>query len=279
MCVILLGKADKVAAHITAACNTNPHGNGMAWVETTNQGNSIIKFMKGMSDEKALMMAHSFDPNMDIVFHARISTAGSVSSELCHPFPIERVPSVETEGTADMVLFHNGHFSAWEKYVPEFLVKSEPEMWSDSRAVAHGIAMGFIKMKDLGGKIPGVYAVMSTEPFQDYPEYFGTVRRFGHWTLVKGGVWASNTYFLHTPYTSIYDHLDFRTERKRFARNFYRWEKMYSEYEKELDKELEIENDRAMEFSLSEASEREVSESMKAFDNPDSWIDWERTAD
>ena len=173
MCVILLGKADKVAAHIPAACQTNPHGNGMAWIDTTQKGNSTVKFMKGMSDEKALMMAQNFDPNMDILFHARISTAGGVSDALCHPFPIERVPSTEIEGETDMVLFHNGHFGGWEKYVPDFLVKAQPTRWSDSRAVAHGLAMGFIKMKDLGGKIPGVYAVLSTQPFPDFPKHYG----------------------------------------------------------------------------------------------------------
>lgn len=229
MCVILHGKANKVLGHMPAAMRANPHGNGLAWIEEVNN-KVVVRYEKGMSDEKAILMVRSFDPNMDIVFHARISTAGSVSDELCHPFPIERIPSLSTSGSSDMVLFHNGHIHHWEYYAPEVLVSLEPEHWSDSRAIAHSLAVGSSKMAELGKKIPGVFAVLSTEKFADFPKHFGMIRRFGHWTLIKGGVWASNTHFLDT--YSWRKTKESRSERKRYARNFYRWEKLMKEENK-----------------------------------------------
>jgi hypothetical protein len=196
MCVILIGKADKVAGYIPAAIDANPDGNGLAWVENKN-GESHIRYVKGISDTEVLKMANDFNPDVDIVFHARISTAGSVSPELCHPFPIENVPSVKTEGIANRVLFHNGHIYRWEKYAPDFLLKANKERWSDTRAIAHALANGRIKYKDLGQSINGVFAVLSTKPFKD-KKNCGTVRRFGAWRLIKGAVWASNTNFLWT---------------------------------------------------------------------------------
>ena len=313
MCVILSGKADKVLVHLPDAMRANPHGNGVAWVDEVD-GKRVIKYIKGMTDEKAIDLVRSFGSESDIVFHARISTAGGVSEELCHPFPIERVPELKTQGTTDMVLFHNGHVSGWEAFVPDFLVKAQPTRWSDSRAIAHAIAMGFINVKDLGGKIPGVYAVLSTEHFPDFPKHFGTIRRFGHWTMVKGGVWASNTHFLNSYSTGGYSSYFERYTRKRYARNFYRWEKQYKGTDYTFDKEVsraDFNNDEeyqlyadlfdeAEDNNFLEATEMEsealsdkAAKSAILFDNPSTWKkplpfpdndyteveDWEKTSD
>lgn len=269
MCVILVGSGKNIARHIPAATNTNPHGNGIAWLETVD-GRKTIRYEKGLSDQTVLNLAREMG-DQEIIFHARISTAGAISDELCHPFPVERVPSLNTSGSSDMVLFHNGHVNNWEQYAPQWLASVEPDKWSDSRAIAHALAMGFIDMKQLGSKIPGVYAIFSTQGFPAFPKSVGSIHRFGHWTLVKGGVWASNTNFLDYHWNFGKSRANARNERKRYARNFYRWEKLMREVDDNTW------GDKLDKVTTLEELDKLLKESPVPVKEMDSWFDYKWT--
>jgi predicted glutamine amidotransferase len=73
------------------------------------------------------------------LLHFRIATAGGVSKELTHPFPIEPTASLALEGECESVLMHNGHFSEWQKVLLNNIsptYKFPEGDWSDSRAMA-----------------------------------------------------------------------------------------------------------------------------------------------
>lgn len=206
MCVILSGAANKIYPLLDKAMDANPDGNGLAWVDNTSRG-ITVRWYKGVSNKDSKNLVKALGSTL-VVFHARIATVGGTTSSLCHPFPVELRPKLDLYGKDEMVLFHNGHYSSWEKLVPEGELKKHEESWSDSRAVAHGLASGAIKTEDLGGNVNGVYALLSTDPFEGKAGV-GTVRYFGSWTHIGEGVQASNRNFL-TPsryyYLSKYRH-------------------------------------------------------------------------
>lgn len=74
------------------------------------------------------------------VVHFRIATVGGVCPELTHPFSIDERASIELEGEADSVLFHNGGVGDWKEMLFQAVcarnVKMPKHPWSDSRGVA-----------------------------------------------------------------------------------------------------------------------------------------------
>lgn len=173
--------------------DANPHGNGLAWMDNV-EGELCVHWRKGIKDEDAKNVVKSLGDTM-VVFHARIATVGGVNGLLSHPFPITLNPRLQYHGLDDMVLFHNGHFAGWEKFVPEKSLKDHEFAWSDSRAIAHALASGQVTMEDLGKSVNGVFAVLSSKPFEG-DKTVGTIERFGDWEKIEDTVWASNTNFM-----------------------------------------------------------------------------------
>jgi hypothetical protein len=208
------------------AMDYNPHGNGLAWIAENEEKKLVVKWHKGMTDNEAKVLVKSLG-DQDVLFHARISTAGSISGELCHPFPVELNPSISLTGESDMVIFHNGHFNTWEKFIkPEVLEdEKEKKKWSDSRAIAHALASGQLEKKDLSVVVNGVYAVLSTEPFDKDDPSFGTIEYFGSWEKMKGDVLASNTYFVDSIARGQYA--------KYWKRHKNKWDNDYRWFKKE----------------------------------------------
>ena len=206
MCVILSGPADKIYPLMDKAMDANPHGNGLAWIDANKDGDIFVNWRKGIKDEDAKNIVKRLG-DTNIVFHARIATVGGINGLLSHPFPVSLYPRLQYNGVDDMVLFHNGHFVGWEKFIPEDKVKSHEYSWSDSRAIAHALASGQITKEDLGEKVNGVFAVVSIKPFEG-KENTGTIEHFGKWVSIEEGVWASNDNFLSKPnrwmYSSAY---------------------------------------------------------------------------
>lgn len=113
----------------------NPHGGGIAY--PTFHG---VQWHKGLTAKQLHRYAqeHAGKP---MLIHFRIATAGTISKELCHPFPITRKVSLALNGTANSVLIHNGHWFSWDDFLPRGARKRE---WTDTRVMAqlahfHGI--------------------------------------------------------------------------------------------------------------------------------------------
>lgn len=106
MCVILVcDKARPTYDLLTQCENDNPHGGGIAW-----RSGGQIQFAKGLDAKEILSISNKVE--LPFVIHFRIATAGGMSPEMCHPFPIGG--SVKMQGKAPGVLFHNGHWTDWE---------------------------------------------------------------------------------------------------------------------------------------------------------------------
>jgi hypothetical protein len=182
--VILVGKTHDVRPFIEDAMTANPHGAGLAWHTTT--GGAPFRWRKGYTEAEEVLEALDCLGEADVVFHARIGTAGHNGPELTHPFPVETYPSVALSGETDMLLFQNGHLSNWEDLVDG---KPHSEMWSDTRAIAHALSTGRIALgADIGSKLLVMHAMEGTPGYIAYGS---------GWTRIGNGkVLASNDNFL-----------------------------------------------------------------------------------
>lgn len=138
MCVIAYGKAKAVRKHVRQMMDANPHGAGIAYFHPSGDLPGLV-WVKGLGSVSKVVDVLDGLGNADVVFHARIATAGDRLDRLTHPFPVELVPSLELTGRGDMLLFQNGHFAGWKELAPEGATESE---WSDTRAIAHALASG-----------------------------------------------------------------------------------------------------------------------------------------
>lgn len=122
----------------------NRDGFGMAWIEKGK-----VRWQKGMNVITAKLLARHLP--LPYVAHARLATVGGEKNGLAHPFPIQRGSSSRLRGSANRVLFHNGHIGNWRAIVRASDGKKTPIMgdkWSDSRAIAHVIATRGLKLLD-----------------------------------------------------------------------------------------------------------------------------------
>lgn len=173
MCVIVICTDKKLDEATIEACQSaNSQGFGIAW-----EKDKKIHWKKGMfkvEDIKKIIA----ETTLPFVAHFRIATVGGPCQELCQPFPIEPPVSVEAEGSAKRVVFHNGHVSMWEELVRSTAIRSGkpiPESnWSDTRAIAYALTYAD---KSLLGWLSGRYAIMEV----------GEVTRYwGDWEKIDG---------------------------------------------------------------------------------------------
>lgn len=121
----------------------NPDGGGYA----CRTPNDKILWRKGIS---AINMRDGILAGRIIApaaFHFRIATSGGVKPALCHPFPLSRTISTALSGTANSVLFHNGHWIRGEQ-IMDIFDQQESKFkgpWSDSRAMALAVHRGLMK--------------------------------------------------------------------------------------------------------------------------------------
>ena len=122
---------------IDDAYNNNRDGGGMAWLD---QASKKIKWVKNLDREEMKAKLKELPDNTPHVVHMRIATVGGVCPELTHPFSIDERASLDAEGEADAVLFHNGGVGHWKEYLFQAYmasgIKVPPPPWSDTRAVA-----------------------------------------------------------------------------------------------------------------------------------------------
>lgn len=141
MCIIIASPEGKLIEDniLDDAGSTNRDGNGLAWYTA---GSPTVNWKKGLNTEalKALIKEIAADGKTPYVAHFRIATVGGTCDELTHPFSIDERASIETEGTAEQLLFHNGSVANWKELLFQAVVRSgkklPPPPWSDTRALA-----------------------------------------------------------------------------------------------------------------------------------------------
>lgn len=114
---------------------TNPDGAGIAWVQ-----DGKVQWEKAIKADRVFEIINGIPDGTPFIVHFRIASVGGVVDRLCHPFPlVDNVPTA-LKGSADAVLFHNGHWNDWKdvclKTILNKRVKFPAGLWSDSRAIA-----------------------------------------------------------------------------------------------------------------------------------------------
>lgn len=144
MCVIMVVRDDKLRpteVMIEKAAEYNDDGIGVAYREGDKE-NRVVVWHKGLENtdlDEVKKMAK--DLPVPYVMHFRAASIGDVCKQLTHPFPIDvKVPLALTGKTKGRVLFQNGTWDDWRKWLLEAIVKSNVKLpagkWSDTRAMA-----------------------------------------------------------------------------------------------------------------------------------------------
>jgi hypothetical protein len=164
---------------------TNRDGFGMAWAK----GEKIYWYKTLTIDPESI--ANLIDRWSDYprLVHFRLSTAGGIKTELCHPFEIS--PTARCRAslvTTDSVLIHNGVWHDWDTVYKEaqkggFL--PDPGPWSDTRLAACLAFFDKDWLKALEG-YAGKVAIMNK---------FGEIHRSGDWKEYRTGMFVSNTHW------------------------------------------------------------------------------------
>lgn len=194
MCVIVTGSTEKPTLEDLESMEvSNSHGNGIAWAQ---QG--VIHYEKGITLERLDLLLRQAPSHW--VIHFRIQTAGGSLPELCHPFPIDKAAPLDLKGTAQEVLFHNGHINDWENLTLKGICKKRTGItvpigpWSDSRAMAWLIATVGRNVLSFAG-LTNKFALLSVDGIRHYP------KDQSGWTA-RGGYMCSNTHWVgRTPRT------------------------------------------------------------------------------
>lgn len=193
MCVIFTvdAGANLTEDEISSAGLMNSDGWGIAWPEKQDNGETLVRWVKGLDTDQVFPMLKDGFKDITYVAHARMATAGGDGEELTHPFPVTSKAGLAIEGVAKRVLFHNGHWIEWEDTLTSIInVKTlegradeMPEgIWSDSRLLAYVLARynekAVLKAFQKAGKI----AVLTQNE----------VLTYGHFTEVRKGIHASS---------------------------------------------------------------------------------------
>jgi hypothetical protein len=134
MCVILACETRKPSLELLEKCEiANKHGAGIAWIE-----NNKVRWEKNLTAEQIHQRVITVE--LPFVIHFRFASAGGINPLLTHPFPITENVGLNLKGTANKVLFHNGHWSKWEDFMFKMVISKNKKIpdgvWSDTRMIA-----------------------------------------------------------------------------------------------------------------------------------------------
>lgn len=185
MCVILHCKTARPTIEVLNHCErANGHGGGVAWLE-----GGKVTYRKGLTAAEIFALV----PNLPLPFviHFRQASVGEKSKLLCHPFVVNRFATTKETGTADRVLFHNGHWSEWRNWCLNYALQSRGRVpfgsWSDTRGLAWAI---YHKGEGMLNLVPGKYCIVARTG----------VRQYGEGWTEDNGIFYSNTTW--KPYVS-----------------------------------------------------------------------------
>lgn len=161
----------------------NADGVGLAWAE-----DGAVKWWKS-TNYRDEYLTHVVNERVDFFrfVHFRLSTAGGVRADLCHPFEIGPLANPAPTGVSSRVLMHNGHWHRWTD-VFDILKKEQllPDTgpWSDTRLGALLASQDMDWIDTMGGKV----AVLEGD---------GSIKRWGVWEELRAGIKVSNKTWDH----------------------------------------------------------------------------------
>ena len=120
MCIILLAENKQLTKGILEkAESANPHGAGIAWINDKTKTKNV-KWIKGINlDTKGILKLIKIRKiKTPYIVHFRITSIGSTSDQLCHPFDLNALLTEnKTSGKSEAgVLFHNGTMSDFKTH-------------------------------------------------------------------------------------------------------------------------------------------------------------------
>lgn len=127
MCLIAIGPLPEEKI-LENANESNPHGIGLAWKDKDG-----VHWEKGLELKDVKRFPDWITKNCAI--HFRWGTAGAITEEMTHPFPLLEGIPLDITGKAPGIVMHNGHYSGWKDTAEAMGCKLEGEM-SDSRYIA-----------------------------------------------------------------------------------------------------------------------------------------------
>lgn len=167
MCVIINCFKNRPSLEVVEKCHrANSDGAGVAWL---NREKGIAEYKKGFSDPKEF---HEFIHNlpMPIVLHFRSASVGGKLPALTHPFVISKESPLDLEGSAPLLMVHNGTVHDWELLLCAANIEQpKDEPMSDSRAISM-IADGNEKFL---AKVKGNYVVIDGRGEKDNFRTYG----------------------------------------------------------------------------------------------------------
>lgn len=186
MCVIMIAtKTRPTEEMIEKAWRQNSDGAGIAWRE----GDHVV-WEKGIMQLDKIKALCARVP-LQYVAHFRVASVGGVKESLTHPFLVGLEAKLDLKGrTKGAVLFHNGHWGAWNDKVLEAAIHSNNKLpvgadWSDSRAMAYLVSIYGPGLMDVLTGQKGV--LMAPEGLKIFTGQSG-------WDKIND-VWCSNDYF------------------------------------------------------------------------------------
>lgn len=111
MCIIIVCESQEISlSDLKEAERTNQDGAGIGWIDKKGR----VKWSKGLTAEKVFEVQKRIK-SFPYVIHFRLSTSGGYDKGLNHPFPITKEVKTSLKGSADKILFHNGHVYNWQE--------------------------------------------------------------------------------------------------------------------------------------------------------------------
>lgn len=199
MCVIMIATptATPSLEMLKAGEKTNRDGGGVAWVGK----DGLVYWRKNIDAQRIHKILKKV--GRPAVVHFRIGTYGKADKSLCHPFAINEAATTTTKGSAEKVLFHNGHWTNFlENYdMAEHTFGVPSGQSSDTRFIAYLLHKFPEKTETILDWINDKFVILS----KDGAKVFGK-----NWVEVDG-IQCSNANFNTksypiTPTTADYDY-------------------------------------------------------------------------
>lgn len=159
---------------------SNRDGVGIAWAE-----DGLVHWIKSANvDPHKVWKILENQKDFPRLLHFRLSTAGGIRNELCHPFEIGPLASTAISGSTKKMMIHNGHWGGWED-IKRILEREDllPEgPWSDTRLVAYLAHQDEEWLEALTGKVATLNGA-------------GEIGYLGTWETLREGIKISNRYW------------------------------------------------------------------------------------
>lgn len=172
---------------VVAMDKNNADGAGVAWARE-----GLVEWYKTTKvDPDYIVRAINNAKDHSRLVHFRLSTAGGVRPELCHPFEISPRAECKPRHVTNRAMIHNGHWGRWDdlhKILKRDGLLPDDGPWSDTRLVAFMAHEDPSWLDAIGGKV----AVMDGT---------GRIERIGDWDKLRDGIHVSNLYWRTATYT------------------------------------------------------------------------------